>query len=68
MFTFKGEPVKLRLINFHQEYDAGEVHIINIDLLGYMVYTILKYINMKYGKSKDNTAEKARYHCSKKQP
>lgn len=60
MFTFKGEPVKLSLINFHQEYDAGEVHIINIDLLGYMVYTILKYINMKYGKSKDNTAEKAR--------
>ena len=60
MFTFKGHPVQLALRDFHAEYTAGEVIVINIEILSYIVYSMLKYINVKYGRTEDNIAEKAR--------
>lgn len=60
MFKFKGEMVKLTLKDFHAVYTTGEVNVINISLLGYIIYNVLKYINVKYGGTKNNTAEKVR--------
>lgn len=60
LFTFKGHPVQLALRDFHAEYTAGEVIVINIEILSYIVYSMLKYINVKYGRTEDNIAEKAR--------
>ena len=60
MFTFKGHPVQLALRDFHAEYTAGEVVIINISILSFIVYSMLKYINVKYGRTEDSIAEKAR--------
>lgn len=60
LFTFKGHPVQLALRDFHAEYTAGEVIVISIEILSYIVYSMLKYINVKYGRTEDSIAEKAR--------
>ena len=60
MFTFKGDTVCLTFKDYNAKYDSGEVTIINIELLSLIVYNILKYINVKYGRKEDNVIEKAR--------
>lgn len=55
IFKFKGTPIKLSIKDFNNKYTAGEVHILNPSLLSFIIYTILKYINVKYGRSKEDT-------------
>lgn len=59
MFNFKGEPVKLQLKDFHQDYSSSEVYLLNTAIINYVVYLILKHVNLEYGKTTDtNTAGK----------
>lgn len=51
MFNFKGEPVKLQLKDFHQDYSSNEVYLLNTDIINYVVYLILKHVNLEYGKT-----------------
>ena len=60
LFTFKGHTVRLAVKDLNIEYTAGEVTIVNIEILSYILYNILKYINVKYGRTKDNITEKTR--------
>ena len=60
MFIFKGKQVNLALKDFHAKYTLNEVTVLDFTLLGYIVYSILKYINIQYGRTKNNLAEKAR--------
>ena len=60
LFTFKGNPVHLIMKDSQLSYTNGEVTIIDVDILSYIVYSMLKYINVKYGRTEDNIAEKAR--------
>ena len=60
MFTFKGNPVKLQLKDFHQDYSSCEVYLLNLDIVDYIIYVILKHVNLKYGKTTDTTVKNAR--------
>lgn len=50
LFTFKGEEVKLKLKDFNQDYEANDVYLLDLNLVNYIITTLLKYINLCYGK------------------
>lgn len=60
LFTFKDKPVKLFIDVEENTQDEVPVQIIQIDIISFIVYTILKHVNLKYGKStEDILAENA---------
>jgi len=60
LFTFKGNKVLLKLKDFEQDYTANEVILLNLNIIDYILYNLLKHINLKYGKSTDTISEKSR--------
>lgn len=60
MFVFKEHPVCMTLKDCDIKYTSCEVLVLNIDLLSFIIYNALKYINVEYGREKDIVAEKAR--------
>lgn len=50
LFTFKNKTVTLQMKKTVGDYNAGAVTIINIDILDYIIYIILRYLNLYYGK------------------
>lgn len=60
LFYFKGKMVTLRRLEEEYEYNEGEITIINLGILNYIVYKILVYLNVNYGKSTDNSSKETR--------
>lgn len=60
MFNFKGNPVTLQLKDYHQSYESSEVYLLNLRLINFIVFTLLKYVNLKYGKESDATDKKVK--------
>ena len=60
LFTFKGKPVTLQLHITDNDYNVGELRIVNTKILDYIIYVILKYLNINYGKSTDTTHKETR--------
>ena len=60
LFYFKGETITLQSIYNNKDYNAGEVTIVNTEILDYIIYVILKYLNIHYGESTDSTNQTTR--------
>ena len=60
MLTFKRKKIELQLRDFHQNYDSSEVCLLNPILIDYIISLLLKYINLKYGKTSNSTNKKCR--------
>ena len=60
LFNFKGKPVTLQDVHSGKDYNAGEVIIVNTSILDYVIYIILRYLNLHYGESTDTTGQKTR--------
>ena len=60
LLRFKKEDVKLQLRDFHQNYDSSEVCLINPIVVDYIISLLLKYVNLKYGKTINSTNKKYR--------
>lgn len=60
LFTFKGKTVTLQSIYNSKDYNAGEVNIVNTEILDYVIYIILRYLNIHYGESTDSANQTTR--------
>lgn len=60
LFSFKGTPVTLKALGVSQDYSANDVNVINLRIIDYIIYLILKYVNAKYGKQSDTSNKKTR--------
>lgn len=60
LFVFKGNWIKLQLKDSNQAYDKSNVTVLNLELIDYIVYVILKYVNLNYGKPEDTIDKKTR--------
>lgn len=60
LFTFKGETVTLQLHTTDNDYNVGELRIVNTKILDYIIYVILKCLNINYGKPTDTTHKETR--------
>lgn len=60
MLTFKRKKIELQLRDFHQKYDSSEVCLLNPILIDYIISLLLKYVNLKYGKTSNSTNKKCR--------
>lgn len=60
LFTFKGKEVKMSLKDFKQTYESNEVILLNLELIDFIVYLLLKYINFKYGQNSNSSDKKDR--------
>lgn len=60
LFTFKGETITLQSIYNSKDYNAGEVNIVNTEILDYVIYIILRYLNIHYGESADSANQTTR--------
>lgn len=48
MFIFKGKMLKLQSKDFNHVYSSGKLLLLDLRLVDYIVFTILKYINLYY--------------------
>ena len=60
LLRFKEKDIKLQLKDFHQNYDSSEVCLINPTVVDYIISLLLKYVNLKYGKTINSTNKKYR--------
>lgn len=60
LFIFKGNPVLLQLVSNETDYDTGTVTIVNLKIIDFIIYNILNYMNVNYGKPTDTTGKKTR--------
>ena len=60
MFRFKDKDVTLQIKGVTQKYDVSKVFILNTYIIDFIIFTLLKYVNLFYGKSSDTIDKKVR--------
>lgn len=53
ILTFKGKDIKLKEKNNTNAYVLSDILIVRLDLISIILMTILKYINLKYGRTEE---------------
>lgn len=60
MFRFKDKDVTLQIKGANQKYNVNKVFILNTYIIDFIIFTLLKYVNLFYGKSSDTINKKVR--------
>lgn len=59
VFSFKGSDVKLKIYDDTQPTENNTVHLLNFNLCEFIIFNIITYLNINYGKA--NTAQAGPY-------
>ena len=56
--TFKGQPVRIHIINEGTQEDENTYTILNVPLIGYILTKILNVVNFRYGRNVNSESER----------
>lgn len=63
LFTFKGEPVRLTIIDADSLREVKKTYLINRQLLNWLITNILKVINCRYGREDETETATEKKYC-----